>query len=67
MLKASKYNSLEIIESSSIMLSNEGMILFSSFNFKLMEIIECKSSLRNQCPQGWLITQAKQLEKDNPL
>jgi hypothetical protein len=51
MLKANKNNSLKIMGSYSIRLSNERIILFSSFNFKLMEIIECKASLRSQCPQ----------------
>jgi hypothetical protein len=51
MLKANKNISLEIMESFSIKLSNEGIILFSFFNFKLMEIVECKASLRSQCPQ----------------
>jgi hypothetical protein len=50
MLKAIKDHSLEIMESSFIRLSNERIILFFSFNFKLMEIIECKTSLRSQCP-----------------
>jgi hypothetical protein len=36
--------------SSSIRFSNERIILFSSLNFKLMEIIECKASLKGQCP-----------------
>jgi hypothetical protein len=59
MLKANKDHSLEIMESSSIRLSNEGIILFSSFNFKLMEITKCKASLRSQCPWDWLRTQVK--------
>jgi hypothetical protein len=47
MLKANTDNSLEIMESSSIRLSNEGIIWFSPFNFKFMEIItECKTSLK---------------------
>jgi hypothetical protein len=57
MLKANKNNSLEIMESSSIRLSNERIILFSSFNFKHMEIIQCKASLRSQCPHDQLRTQ----------
>jgi hypothetical protein len=56
MLKANKDNSLEIMESSSIRLSNEGIILFSSFNFKFMEITKCKASLKSQSPWAWLIT-----------
>jgi hypothetical protein len=48
MLKANKDNSSKIMESSSIRLLNEGIILFSSFNFKLMEIEECKASLKSQ-------------------
>jgi hypothetical protein len=59
MLEANKNNSLEIMESSSIRFSNEGIILFSSFSFKLMEIIECKTTLRSQCPWDWLITQVE--------
>jgi hypothetical protein len=35
------------MESSSIRLSNEGIILFSSFSFKLMEIVECKALIRS--------------------
>jgi hypothetical protein len=50
MLKANKNNSSKIMESSSIRLSNEEIILFSSFNFKVMEIAKCKTSLRSQCP-----------------
>jgi hypothetical protein len=47
------------MESSSIRLSNERIVLFSFFSFKLMEITKCKTSLRSQCPSYWLITQAK--------
>ncbi len=42
MLQANKDNSSITIESSSIKLSNEGTIWFSSFNFKFMEMVECK-------------------------
>ncbi len=63
MLEANQDNSLEIMESSSIRLSNEGIILFSSFNFKLMEISECKNITNSQCPQDWLKTQAKTIGK----
>jgi hypothetical protein len=45
------------MEVSSIKLSNEGIILFSSFNFKLMEIAKCKASLRSQYPWDRLKTQ----------
>jgi len=51
MLEANKNNSLKIMQLSSTRLSNEGIILFSSFNFKLMEIKKCKTSLKIQCPQ----------------
>ncbi len=47
MLEANKNNSSKIMESSSIRLSNEGIILFSSFSFKLMEIVECKALIRS--------------------
>ncbi len=47
MLQASKDNSLITIESSSTKLSNEGTTWFSSFNFKLMEMVKCKASLRS--------------------
>jgi len=57
MLEANKDNSSQIMESFSIRLSNEGIILFSS-NFKLMEIVECKASMGSQCPWDWLRTQA---------
>jgi hypothetical protein len=50
MLEDSKDNSSKIMESSFIKLSNEGIIYFSSFSFKLMEIAECETSLRSQCP-----------------
>ncbi len=59
MLEANKNNSPKIMESSSIRLSNEGIILFSSFNFKLMEIAKCKASLKSQYPRNWLRTQAE--------
>ncbi len=59
MLEANNDNSSEIMESSSIGLSNERIILFSSFNFKLMELSKCKTSLRSQCPRDWLKTQTK--------
>jgi hypothetical protein len=58
-LEANNDNSSKIMESFSIGLSNEGIILFSSFNFKLMEISRCKTSLRSQCPWDWLRTHAK--------
>jgi hypothetical protein len=50
MLEASKDNSSKIMESFSSRLSNERIILFSSFSFKFMEIIKSKTSLRSQCP-----------------
>jgi hypothetical protein len=50
MLEANKDNSFETMESSSIRLSNEGIIWFSSLSFKPMEIIECKAPLKKQCP-----------------
>jgi hypothetical protein len=63
MLKANKDNSLKLMESSSIRLLNEGIILFSFFNFKLMEITKCKISIRSQCPWDWLRTQAEIIGK----
>jgi hypothetical protein len=34
-------------------------IFFFAFNFKLMEIAECKASLKSQCPWDWLRTQVE--------
>jgi hypothetical protein len=31
-----------------------------------MEMAECKTSLRRQCPWDWLKTQAKKISKKNP-
>jgi hypothetical protein len=39
------------MESSSIKISNERIIWVFSLGFKLMEIVECKTPLRNQCPR----------------
>jgi hypothetical protein len=51
MLEANKDNSLEIMDSFSIELSNERIILFSTFSFKLMEITKCRVSLKSQYSQ----------------
>jgi hypothetical protein len=59
MLETNKDNPLKIMESSSIRLPNEGIILFSSFSFKLMEIAECTTLPRSQCPHNWLRTQVE--------
>jgi len=59
MLETNKDNSLEIMDSFSIRLSNERIILFSTFNFKLMEITKCRMSLKSQYSQDYLRTQAK--------
>jgi hypothetical protein len=56
-------NSSKMMKSSSIRLSNERIILFSTFNFKLMEIAKCKTSLRSQCPQDYLKTQVEIIEE----
>jgi hypothetical protein len=47
------------MESSSIRFSNERIILFFAFSFKLMEIAKCKPSLKSQCPWDWLRTQVQ--------
>ncbi len=52
MLKANKNNPSEIMELSSIRLSNERIILFSSFSFKLKKITECKTSLKSPMSTG---------------
>ncbi len=59
MLEANKNNSPKIMEPSSIKLSNERIILFSSFTFKLVETAKYKTSMRSPYPHDWLRTQAK--------
>jgi hypothetical protein len=59
MLEANKDNSSLTIESSSIKFSNESRSCFYSLSFKIMEMVECKASLRSQCPHDWLKTHAK--------
>ncbi len=63
MLKATKTNSSTIIESSSIKVSNEGTIWFSSLSLKFMEIVKCNASLSNQCPCDSLRTHAGTIGK----
>ncbi len=59
MLKATKTNSSIIIESSSIKVSNERTIWFSSLSLKFMEIVKCNASRSNQCPSDSLRTHAR--------
>ncbi len=59
MLKATKTNSSIIIESSSIKVSNERTIWFSSLSLKFMEIVKCNASRSNQCPSNSLRTHAR--------
>jgi len=51
MLDANKANSITSLESSSIKLFAEGVVLTSSFSLKLMVKVECDASLSNQWSQ----------------
>jgi hypothetical protein len=46
-------------KNSSIRFSNEGRTWFSLLSFKFMEMVECKTSLKGQCPCDWLRTHAE--------
>ncbi len=59
MLKATKTNSSTIIESSSVKVSNEKTIWFSSLSLKFKEIVKCNASLSNHYPCDPLRTHAR--------
>jgi hypothetical protein len=52
-LEANKVNSFTIPKSASIMLSKLGRFYNSSISFVFIVIIDCKTSLKNQCPWDW--------------
>ncbi len=63
MLEAKYINSSGTPKSSSIRVWQDGAFLGFSFNFKLMEMVEWKASLNNQCPLDWFRTQTITIEK----